>query len=71
LRPIFSRLPSAFSSIVVRPPAMLPLVGWLSGEIVDLVRLDHLALISLEHAHPLLADLGRYRPRLGDVLGPR
>src|SRR4029077_3884971 len=26
-RPIFSRLPSAFSSIVVRPPAMLPLVG--------------------------------------------
>src|SRR6478672_10560783 len=26
-RPIFSRLPSAFSSMVVRPPAMLPLVG--------------------------------------------
>src|SRR5258706_10028405 len=27
LRPIFWMLPSAFSSIVVRPPAMLPLVG--------------------------------------------
>ena len=25
--PIFWMLPSAFSSIVVRPPAMLPLVG--------------------------------------------
>src|SRR3972149_3154160 len=28
--PIFSRFPNAFSSIVVSPPAMLPLVGWLS-----------------------------------------
>src|SRR5258707_7152855 len=28
LRPIFWMLPSAFSSMVVRPPAMLPLVGW-------------------------------------------
>jgi hypothetical protein len=27
LRPIFWMLPSAFSSIVVRPPAMFPLVG--------------------------------------------
>ena len=27
LRPIFWMLPSAFSSIVVSPPAMLPLVG--------------------------------------------
>src|SRR5437762_13704465 len=27
LRPIFWMLPSAFSSMVVRPPAMLPLVG--------------------------------------------
>src|SRR5256885_2027857 len=30
VRPIFSRLPRAFSSMVVSPPAMLPLVGWLS-----------------------------------------
>ena len=28
--PIFSRLPKAFSSMVVRPPSILPLVGWLS-----------------------------------------
>ena len=28
--PIFWMLPSAFSSMVVRPPSMLPLVGWLS-----------------------------------------
>src|SRR6185503_18787719 len=27
LRPIFWMLPSAFSSIVVKPPSMLPLVG--------------------------------------------
>ncbi len=27
LRPIFWMLPSAFSSMVVSPPAMLPLVG--------------------------------------------
>ena len=27
VRPIFCRLPNAFSSMVVRPPAMLPLVG--------------------------------------------
>src|SRR5258706_4933376 len=26
--PIFWMLPSAFSSMVVRPPAMFPLVGW-------------------------------------------
>jgi hypothetical protein len=29
-RPIFWMLPSAFSSMVVSPPSMLPLVGWLS-----------------------------------------
>ena len=28
--PIFWKLPNAFSSIVVSPPAMLPAVGWLS-----------------------------------------
>ena len=71
VRPIFSRLPSAFSSMVVSPPAMLPLVGWLSDEIVDLVRLDHLVLIGLEdgfiHFSPILALIGA---RLGDVLRP-
>ncbi len=37
--PIFWMLPRAFSSIVVRPPAMLPLVGWLSDRSVVLWRL--------------------------------
>ena len=37
--PIFWMLPSAFSSIVVRPPAMLPLVGWLSDRSLVLWRL--------------------------------
>jgi hypothetical protein len=37
--PIFWMLPSAFSSMVVRPPAMLPLVGWLSDRSVVLWRL--------------------------------
>ena len=30
LEPIFWKFPKAFSSIVVRPPAILPAVGWLS-----------------------------------------
>ena len=30
LEPIFWKLPNAFSSIVVKPPAILPAVGWLS-----------------------------------------
>ena len=59
LRPIFSRLPSAFSSMVVRPPAMLPLVGWLSDRSSTLCGLDHLVLIGLEGLHPLVADLRR------------
>ena len=37
--PIFWMLPSAFSSIMVRPPAMLPLVGWLSARSLVLWRL--------------------------------
>ena len=48
-RPIFSMLPSAFSSIVVRPPAMLPLVGCDVGEVVGLVRLDHVVLVGLSN----------------------
>src|SRR5947207_3141467 len=40
LRPIFWMLPSAFSSIVVRPPAMLPLVGCESDGLVVAVALD-------------------------------
>ena len=28
--PIFWKFPKAFSSIVVKPPAILPAVGWLS-----------------------------------------
>ena len=28
--PIFWKFPKAFSSIVVKPPAMFPAVGWLS-----------------------------------------
>ncbi len=39
VRPIFSRGLSAFSSIVVRPPAMLPLVGCEVREVIGLVRL--------------------------------
>src|SRR5688572_3232412 len=38
-RPIFWILPSAFSSIVVRPPAMLPLVGCESDRSLVLCRL--------------------------------
>ena len=37
--PIFWMLPSAFSSMVVRPPRMLPLVGWLSDRSLVLWRL--------------------------------
>ncbi|MNC93396.1 hypothetical protein D3C83_100140 [compost metagenome] len=36
--PIFWMLPSAFSSIVVRPPAMLPLVGCESDRSLVLCR---------------------------------
>ncbi len=39
LRPIFWMLPSAFSSMVVRPPAMLPLVGCESDRSLVLWRL--------------------------------
>src|SRR6185503_6582107 len=39
LRPIFWMLPSAFSSIVLRPPAMLPLVGCDSERSLVLCRL--------------------------------
>ena len=48
---------------------MLPLVGCEVGEVVGLVRLDHVVLIGLPDLHPLLADLGVDRARLGEVLG--
>ena len=56
LRPIFWMLPSAFSSMVVRPPAMLPLVGCESRQVAGLVAVDHL-LVAVEHEHELLAHL--------------
>ena len=49
--PIFSRLPSAFSSIVVRPPSMLPLVGWTSDRSSTLCGLDDVVLVGLPHAY--------------------
>src|SRR5260221_2504213 len=61
LRPIFWMLPSAFSSIVVRPPAMLPLVGCESDRSLVLWRL----MISSYLSHTLL-DFARtpsLRPR--------
>ena len=56
--PIFWMLPSAFSSMVVSPPAMLPLVGWESDQIAGLVPLDHF-LVAVEHGHEFFCDLGR------------
>ena len=46
LRPIFWMLPSAFSSMVVRPPAMLPLVGCESRQVARLVAVDDLLVRS-------------------------
>ena len=48
---------------------MLPLVGWRLGEVVGLVRLDHVVLIGLPHPVPFLADLRRGRARLAEMLG--
>ena len=56
LRPIFWMLPSAFSSMVVRPPAMLPLVGCESRQVARLVAVDDL-LVAVEHELELLAHL--------------
>ncbi len=66
--PIFSRFPSAFSSIVVRPPAMLPLVGCEVGQVVGLVGLDHVVLVGLPHRVPLVGDFRADRPLATEVL---
>ena len=48
---------------------MLPLVGCEFGQIVDLVRLDHVVFIGLPGLHPFFADLRIDGARFGDVLG--
>jgi hypothetical protein len=58
LRPIFWMLPSAFSSMVVSPPSMLPLVGWLSLR-SEVLLASIIALVAVEHRHELLGDLRR------------
>ena len=58
LRPIFWMLPSAFSSIVVSPPAMLPFVGCESDRSDVLWRLIDL-LVAVEHAHEVGAHVDR------------
>ena len=65
--PIFWMLPSAFSSIVVRPPAMLPLVGCESERSDVLWRLIDF-LIAIEHAHELGANLVVAAARGDDLL---
>ena len=67
LRPIFWMLPSAFSSIVVSPPAMLPLVGCESDRSLRLVAIDDF-LIAVEHAHELGAHLVVAAARRDDLL---
>ncbi len=54
--------------MVVRPPAILPLVGCDFGEVVRLVRLNDLVLVGLPGFHPFLADLVVDRARLGEML---
>ena len=48
---------------------MLPLVGCEFGQVVDLMRLDHIVFVSLPGLHPFFADLRTDSTRLGDVLG--
>ena len=49
---------------------MLPLVGCEFGQVVGLVRLDHLILVGLPGLHPLVADLLVDRARFREMLGP-
>ncbi len=67
LRPIFWMLPSAFSSIVVRPPAMLPFVGCESDRSRRLVAVDDV-LVAIEHAHEIGAHLVVAAARGDDLL---
>ena len=60
--PIFCRLPKAFSSMVVRPPAMLPFGGLTAGKIVGLVAIDHL-LIFIECRHEIAPPLRQWPAR--------
>ena len=55
--------------MVVRPPAMLPLVGCEFRQIVGLVRLNDVVFVSLPGLHPLRADSRRDGARLGEMLG--
>ena len=67
-RPIFSRLPSAFSSIVLEPAGDVALGRLRVGEVAGLVRLDDVVLVRLPDLHPLVADLLGCRAGAGEML---